>query len=141
MKNLVIFLLINIASLPLHAQKRNAHSVAEAVELLRRAMISGNADSLGMLVADELSYGHSNGMVENKKSFIEKIASGKSDFTAIDFTEQSISTSRKLAIVRHQLAGITNDNGIPGTVKLKILLLYQLKKGRWLLYARQGIKG
>ena len=69
-----------VALSPLHAQKGNAHSVAEAVESLRRAMISGNADSLVMLLADELSYGHSGGLVENKQAFVEKIAIGKSDF-------------------------------------------------------------
>ena len=140
MKNWFIVLLSMVALSPLHAQKGNAHSVAEAVESLSRAMISGNADSLVMLLADELSYGHSGVLVENKQAFVEKIAIGKSNFVAIELTEQSITISKKLAIVRHKLAATTNDGGIAGTVKLKILLVYQLIKGRWLLYARQAVK-
>ena len=140
MKNLFLFLLSLVAVLPLGAQKKSAQSVAKVVLSLRRAMISGNADSLDMLLADKLSYGHSGGLVENKQAFVEKIASGKSNFVAIELTEQSITISKKLAIVRHKLAATTNDGGIAGTVKLKILLVYQLIKGRWLLYARQAVK-
>lgn len=93
-----------------------------------------------MLIADELSYGYSSGLVENKQLFVEKIATGKSDFLTITLTEQSIDVSGKLAIVRHHLTATTNDGSVAGTVKLKILLVYQLKKGRWLLYARQAVK-
>ena len=57
MKNLFLFLLSHVAVLPLGAQKKSAQSVAKVVESLRRAIISANADSLDMLVADELSYG------------------------------------------------------------------------------------
>ena len=140
MKNFLLFFVSIVGTLSLNAQKKNTQSVAEAVELLRKTMISGNADSLAMLVADELSYGHSSGLVENKQVFAEKIATGKSDFLTIILTEQSINVSGKLAIVRHHLNATTNDGNIAGTVKLKILLVYQLKKGRWLLYARQAVK-
>ena len=56
MKNLFLFFVSILGTLSLNAQKKNTESVAEAVELLRRTMISGNADSLAMLVADKLSY-------------------------------------------------------------------------------------
>jgi ketosteroid isomerase-like protein len=140
MRYLLLFLFGLLYLLPLHAQQKNTESVAAAVELLRQAMISGNADSLAMLLSDELSYGHSNGFVEGKQSFVEKIASGKSDFVSIELTNQIIDISGKLAIVRHQLTATNNDGGIAGSAKLKVLLVYQLKKGRWLLFARQAVK-
>lgn len=85
-------------------------------------MISGNAESLAMLVVDKLSYGYSSALVESKQVLVEKIASSKSDFLTIKLTEQSINVSRKLAIVRHHLIATTNDDCITGAVKLKILL-------------------
>jgi Domain of unknown function (DUF4440) len=140
MKYFLLFLTGIAAVLPLKAQKKSIKKVVTAVEMLRKAMISGNKDSLAVLLADELSYGHSNGMTEGRQAFIEKIASGKSDFVSIDLTEQVITVSGKLAIVRHQLNAVTNDGGAAGAVKLKVLLVYQLKKGHWLLFARQAVK-
>ena len=53
MKNFLLFFVSIVGTLSLNAQKKNTQSVAKAVELLRKTMISGNADSLAMLVAVE----------------------------------------------------------------------------------------
>ena len=34
----------------------------------------------------------------------------------------------------------TNDGGKPGTVKLKVLLIFQKENGAWKLLARQAVK-
>ncbi len=67
------------------------------------------------------------GMVEDKTEFVEKIASGKSDFVTIDLKDQTISISGKTAMVRHKLNATTNDNGKPGEVHLAILLHFWQK--------------
>ena len=123
-----------------YAQKKDSVAVAKAVEDLRTAMISGNAEELNSITSDKLSYGHSGGHVEGKMEFVEKIVSGKSDFVTIDLKEQTIEISGKTAIVRHTFNATTNDNGKPGVVKLKILLIFQKEKGKWLMLARQAIK-
>lgn len=122
------------------AQTKAEKQVAEAVENLRKAMIDGDGARLEKMVSDKLSYGHSGGLVENKSDFIKKIVSGASDFVTIDLTEQTISVSGDTAIVRHVLTANTNDGGKPGTVKLKILLIWQKNKGQWQLLARQAVK-
>ncbi len=78
--------------------------------------------------------------MEGKAEFVEKIVSGKSDFVSIDLTEQTISTSEKTAIVRHILTAKTNDDGKPGDVHLRVLLIWQKKNGHWVLLARQAVK-
>ena len=122
------------------AQSKQEQQVAAAIEQLRSAMISGNKADLENIVSDQLSYGHSGGHVEGKKEFVEKIVSGKSDFVTIDLSQQTISISRKTAIVRHLLSATTNDNGKPGEVHLKVLLVWQKQQGKWLLLARQAVK-
>ena len=142
MKNkflLPVFMLL-LTSIATQAQSKHETKVAAAVEQLRNAMISGDRASLGNIAADQLSYGHSGGAVENKTEFVEKIASGKSDFVSIELTEQTISVSGKTAIVRHILNASTNDGGNPGTVKLKVLLVWQKQNGKWKLLARQAVK-
>lgn len=140
--NIKLFFLVifTCCSFLLQAQSKKEKAVAAAVEQLRKAMIDGNRDELEKIADDKLSYGHSGGHVEGKKEFVEKIASGKSDFVTIELSEQTISVSGKTAIVRHTLNAKTNDGGKPGEVHLKILLVWQKQGKSWKLLARQAVK-
>jgi len=122
------------------SQTRDEKAVAAAVESLRKAMIDADKATLENLALDKLSYGHSSGALDNKNVFVEKIVSGQSDFVSIDLTEQTIDVSDKTAIVRHTLSAATNDGGKPGTVKLKVMLVWQKTKGGWKLLARQAVR-
>ena len=119
-------------------EKENA--VAAAVEQLRQAMIDADQSKLESLVSDQLSYGHSSGVIDDKKTFVDKIVTGKSDFVSIDLSEQTITVSDKTAIVRHLFKAKTNDGGKPGEVQLRIMLVWQKQKGGWKLLARQADK-
>jgi ketosteroid isomerase-like protein len=122
------------------AQNKEEAAVTAAVENLRKAMIDGDKTGLQNITADQLSYGHSSGKVEDKATFVDNIATGKSDFVTIDLTNQTIAISGDAAIVRHTLSATTNDGGKPGTVNLNILLIWQKQKGQWKLLARQAVK-
>jgi len=122
------------------AQSVKIRNIQTAIDNLKNAMVSGDRLQLEKIASDKLSYGHSGGHIEGKSEFIEKIVSGKSDFVSIDFTEQTISVVGKNAIVRHQLSAVTNDNGKPGNVKIKVLLIFLKEKGQWKMLARQAIK-
>lgn len=141
MKKVVVpaFLMFIIVA-GVHAQDKKQAAVAKAVETLKAAMISGDRSALEQIAADQLSYGHSSGAVDNKTVFVEKIASGQSDFVTIDLTEQTISVSKKTAIVRHVLKAKTNDGGKPGEVNLRVLLIWQKQSGGWKLLARQAVR-
>ena len=147
MKKSILFLLVLSISLISVAQSKPAYpagrqekAVAFAVEKLRVAMIDADKITLESLVTDKLSYGHSGGHIDDKKEFVEKIVSGKSDFVTIDLIEQTINISGKTAIVRHMLKAKTYDNGKPGEVHLRILLVWQKQGGKWKLLARQAVK-
>lgn len=137
-------LLLAIAVLAINAfavaQTKYETEIANAVEQLKNAMLNGDKAALDKLTADKLSYGHSSGRIEDKKEFAEKISSGASDFVTIDLTEQTISVSDKVAIVRHTLNAKTNDGGKPGEAHLKVLLIWQKQKGGWKLLARQAVR-
>jgi hypothetical protein len=135
----VAFILTTIATAT-NAQKKAEAAVAAAVEKLRKAMIDGNRQDLESIASDKLSYGHSSGLVESKSEFVEKIASGKSDFVTIDLPDQTISVSGNTAIVRHKLNATTNDGGKPGEVHLQVLLIFQKDQKQWKLLARQAVK-
>ncbi len=122
-----------------NAQNKKQAKVEQAVNKLIAAMISGDRNALSESVSDNLSYGHSGGHVEGKEEFVEKIASGKSDFVSIDIKDQTIAVYGNTAIVRHSLEAVTNDNNKPGTVKLKVLLVFKKENGTWKMLARQAV--
>jgi hypothetical protein len=65
-RNLILFVFLLLTSL-LSAQNKEEKAVADRVESLRQAMVSADGNSLDYLTAEKLSYGHSNGVIEDKK--------------------------------------------------------------------------
>ncbi|MEB2776003.1 nuclear transport factor 2 family protein [Algoriphagus sp. D3-2-R+10] len=114
--------------------------VASQVEKLRLALIDPTEANLKELSSSELSYGHSNGKLENQTQFIEALVSGTSDFATVDFQDQTIQISRDLAIVRHNLAADVLDGGTSNSIKIGVMLVWQKEKGQWKLLARQAYK-
>jgi ketosteroid isomerase-like protein len=139
MKRLIIIISLFMPCI-MNAQSKDEKEVAAAVEQLRDAMVNPDKTVLEKLTAEKLSYGHSSGQIDDKNKFIEKLVSGASDFVSISLTEQTISISEKVAIVRHILTAKTNDGGKPGDVHIRVLLIWQKQKGEWKLLARQAVK-
>jgi len=122
------------------AQSKQETAVATAAEALRTAMISGDRAALEAVVLPQLSYGHSGGHIDDQAEFVEKLASGKSDFVTIDITGQTINVLDDVAILRHKLHATTNDKGVPGTVDLMIMMVWKKTGKTWKLLARQAVK-
>ena len=122
------------------AQTKEEKAVARVVEKLRKAMVDADKTTLESLVSDKLSYGHSVGLVEDKRTLVDNIMNGKSDFVSINLTDQTISISDNNAIVRHKLDAVTNNDGKPGEAHLLVLMVWQKKAGKWILLARQAVK-
>lgn len=139
-KQLIVTFFLLISMITTRAQSKDELAVGNAVERLRKAMIDGDKAELEAIASDKLSYGHSSGYVEGKKEFVDKIATGKSDFVTIDLKDQTIIVNGKAAVVRHKLNATTNDNGKPGEVHLAILLVFQKENKQWKLLARQAVK-
>jgi ketosteroid isomerase-like protein len=141
---LKVFILIMVSSMSMvvgMAQTKQEASVIAATEQLRKAMVDGDGVVLEKLAAAQLSYGHSGGHIDDKKEFVEKIASGNSDFLSIDLTEQTVLVSGKTAIVRHILTAKTHDKGKDiADVHLRVILVWQKQGKEWKLLARQAVK-
>ena len=114
--------------------------VADRVEALRKALIDPTVEGLKSLTSKDLSYGHSSGVLQDQKVFIEKLMNGESDFVTIEFQNQSIQIIGDVAVVRHNLAAHTKDSGVDKDIKIGIMLVWQKQKNKWLLIARQAFK-
>jgi len=115
MKRIILLLsVIGIFTTAAYAQTKDEKEVADAVEFMRKAMISGNKADLEKVACENLSYGHSSGKIQNADEFVEAIVNKSSVFVTIALTNQTIKVVDKTAIVRHILTAQTNDGGKPG---------------------------
>lgn len=135
-----LFLLTFVMSLTMNAQSAEEKKVAAAVQTLRKGILDADKSSLDKVLAPELSYGHSNGKVEDKAAFIDAYVSKKYDFVTMDLSEETIKIIGNTAIVRHKLKGETNDGGKPGSANLGVMLVWVQRQGDWKLVARQAYK-
>ena len=122
-----------------HAQS-SATEVETLIGNLNTAMISRDQSTLEKLTADELSYGHSTGLVQNKTEFVNDILSGPNKFIKIDIANQSISMANDVAIVRNTSSISLTNKELPNELKIGILMIWKKQGGHWKLLARQGYK-
>ena len=129
-----------LAQSPAGAPDKDEPALTAVVESFRKAMIDPDKATLDKLTLDQLTYGHSSGLLQDKAAFEQALLSGSSDFVSIDLSDQTISVVGNTAWVRHTLSAVTNDGGKPGTTHLSVLMVWMKQKGQWRLLARQAVK-
>lgn len=138
---LVLFAALLFQTVSAIGQNSNLKKLEQQIEAFRLALIDPTAEKLDGLAMENLSYGHSNGRVEDKKTFIGNLLNGNSNFEEIIFSDQNISLEKKTAIVRHKFFAKTNDRGkSPNEVTLHILTVWVKSGETWKLLARQAVK-
>ena len=124
----------------LFAQSADEKAIADRVEMLRKTLITPDKKVLEELAADDLSYGHSTGVVEDKAAFVDAMVKGRVVFTSITLSDQTIKIVGDVAIVRHRFMADLNNNNTPTKVDIIVLLIWQKQKDEWKLLARQAAR-
>lgn len=121
-----------------HGSEEQVHA---RVKAFIAALLKPDRSTLSKITSPALSYGHSNGRIENQEQFIQNMLSGGSRFLSIELTDESVQVVSDVAIVRHVLFAHTHDKGKePGTIRIGILLIWRHEHGDWLLLARQAFR-
>ncbi len=121
------------------AQSLNT-DVETSIRNLNAAMISKDKSTLDKLTADELSFGHSTGVVENKSEFVNNVLTGPTTFFKIDISNQSVNPAGDIAIVRNISSISGTSKGQPLEIKIGVLMIWKKQGDNWKLLARQGYK-
>lgn len=140
MKKIMLNIAMLLAMTASFSQTKDERNAEAAVAFLVRALESSNKADLESIASEELSYGHSNGLIEDKKAFVEALTNGSSDFENIKISNQTIKVTGNLALVRHRLDAGTLNKGVKGEIHLNILLVFRKEKGEWKLLARQAAR-
>jgi hypothetical protein len=133
-----VLIILTFSVLSLSAQSKDEKDVAAAVEKLNKAMVDPEKSTLQSIVSEGLSYGHSGGIVQNKDVFIDDLINGAFNFSSISPTNQTISITGTIAIVRNILVAKATDSGVPTDLRIGNAMVWRKESGAWKLLVRQA---
>ena len=122
------------------AESAEEAAVAQAVEALRKATFGQEKSQLEKLCAEQLSYGHSDGRVENKVQFINGVMTRKAILKSLTLSDHTIAVVGTNAIARHKWASESETDGKPTSTRIGVLQVWHKEGGTWKLLARQAVR-
>jgi hypothetical protein len=123
---------------PALAEAGDGAAVGQAVEALRKALLTADKGQLEKLAAEQLSYGHSDGRVQTKAEFIDGVMRRKAIVKSLSFPELTVAVVGDAAVVRHLYVSDSETDGKPANIRIGALQVWQKQDGNWKLLARQG---
>ena len=105
-----------------------------------QALIEPNEVVLDSITDNQLSYGHSSGLIQDKSEFIDDVLHGGFDFLTIDLSKQEIIYANNLAVVRHVFESKALNKGEEADVRIGVMLVWSFNTDRWKLIARQAYR-
>ena len=115
--------------------------VQRAVSTFNKVMVNPTAELMETLCSEELTYGHSSGLIQNRDEFIDDLVNGPFDFLTLEAADQTIHISGNTAIVRHIFLAKGTNAGEAVDVRIGNMQVYQKgKDGKLRLLARQAYK-
>lgn len=117
-------------------------SLKEAMSSLDKALVNKDEKALIQLLHADVSYGHSNGWVQNRNDIINDLRSGKLIYDKIENTSVAIvAMTNNLATVRTNTEAQGRSTAVPTfELKLHVLQVWVKTKNGWQLLARQSTK-
>jgi len=137
----ILPVLLMLASSSIALAQSKEEKVWQRVEALTKAVFE-TKDSVALddLVSSKVSYGHSSGNIEDKKTMVHNASTSKKEYKNRSFERVTIDVNDETAIIRHTFRAISVDNGKESPLDLGILQVWKKEKGKWRLWARQAVK-
>ena len=102
------------------------------------ALISGDQAALGRIFSDQLIYGHASGVVDTKKSYLDKLKSGAQTYKIVEFEKMTVQAFGGSAVVHGFIRMAGSGGGQPFDNKGMMVLHTWVKTGAgWQLAAHQ----
>ena len=145
MKNIFLILLSFVATdctaqpaPPL--QGTDEEKLIATVKEFHQALVNKNTVSINQQTDKALSYGHSNGWVQNKTDIIKDLETGYISYQSFKEDSISVTINGTMANVRFVADITATMNATTSNFHLKVLEVWVKKGKRWVLFARQAVK-
>jgi ketosteroid isomerase-like protein len=105
-----------------------------------RLMTAGDLAALAPMLADDLVYVHSDGALENKEQFLERLRAGGIRYRTIDSQETNVRVDGNTATVTGTANMVVTINGADRDIRVRYTAVYRRAGGRWMLTTWQSTR-
>ena len=114
------------------ALAQSAVDEAKAAEKQRfEVTVKGDYKALDALLGEDLIYVHSNGNVDNEKTFLEGLTSGRSKYKKIESVEMKARQVGELVLIDGRVNVTVETNGQSNDLDLTYLDVWAKRAGKW----------
>ncbi len=114
--------------------------VMAAMQTWRTAMMKKDGAALAKLYHEDLSFGHSSGIVENKAEAVNHMVTTKVDYQAVDLIDTKIKVQGNLALVNSRVNYKQVTDGKTNDIKLHVLHVWVKTPQGWQMIGRQSTR-
>ncbi|MBU1821512.1 MAG: nuclear transport factor 2 family protein [Bacteroidetes bacterium] len=137
----LLFLLCGVSMTVVLGQSKTEKEVLDTVESWRKAVLAQDVKTLDKVFAPELTYGHSNGHIDTKDTFINTIQNKKEVYNELNLDDMNVRIVGNTALVRHKMTGnVRLEDGSINKPNLGVLQVWSKTGKGWQLLARQAFK-
>jgi uncharacterized protein (TIGR02246 family) len=136
-----VFAMLAIAAGLALAADKPGEAVRAAEKLWATATVAGDESTLNQVLADDLTYTHSNGDSDTKGTFIDNLKTGARKYHRLDHESMDVRLYGNTAILTATAKVETSQKG--GNVApahLRFIHVWVLADGRWQLVAHQSLR-
>lgn len=114
--------------------------VMAAMETWRQAIMKKDGAALAKLYHEDIRYGHSSGLVEDKKTAVNHIVTTKVDYAAVDLIDTKISVQGNFALVNGRVNYKQVTDGKATDIRLHVLHVWVRTPQGWQMIGRQSTR-
>jgi len=132
---LVLSLIVSLGG-----QRAAADAVRDAESRRLRALVSADYQALDLLLADELSYGHSTAKVDSKASYLEPLKSGPTRYTSLQPEDVQVRVYGATAVLTGTMRSVAMVAGQESRTHLRFTSVWIERDARWQMAAWQSTR-
>lgn len=139
-KNLFILMLAFMLPFVSFSQSGAKMEVMMNMMNLKNSLVSKDSVTLSKLLSDDVTYGHTNGLIQTKAQLIRSVMSGEQDYKSIEPSDMNVRVYDKSAVVTMNSKVVMQYQGKPLELQMFVTLTWIKMKDDWRLVARQSVK-
>lgn len=113
------------------ATETSKQAVLADHEARRMATLSGEADELGVMMTEDFTFTHPNGLVESKAQFLDALKTGKLKYETLTYEENQVRIHGDTGIVSGTAHIVVNASGTIFDVRVVFTELWVKKGDAW----------
>ena len=129
--SLLAFASAIILAASIHTADDAKRAVLDAHEQRRAATVAGDADAVGALMTDDLTFTHANAVVETKAQFVDAIASKRLEYRSITDEDHEVRVHGDTGIVSGICRIVVDASGTEIDIRVRFTELWVKKNDGW----------